>query len=803
MLKNYLKTALRNLLREKGSATLNIAGLTLGITCSLILFLLVKHMSSFDNYHTKLDRIYRVVTDSDGNNERFHTSGVPPALPDAFRQDFPEAEEVTFTTYRANALITIPQHHGEAKKFTEERGVAFAQPNFFNIFDRQIITGSAEKALDEPNEAIISRSLAKKYFGREDVVGEVVKHDTLEYKITAVMEDAPNNTDLPFSLMLSFITIKKESDKKGWNGIWSDEHCYILLKEGETVSKIESRIPQFVTKYIGKENYDNQTFVMQPLKEMHFDEQYSTYTYSTTPKETLVALGVIAIFLIVTACINFINLATAEAIKRSKEVGIRKSLGSSRSQLIGQFLGETSMVTVFAMLLSLGLTQIALGILNPFLDLKLGLNFSGDGFLWVFIISVTVVVSLLSGLYPSLVISGYKPALALKNKISSRSSSGYNLRRGLVVLQFMISQFFIIGTIVLISQMNYFQKKELGFVKDAVLVVPIPEREDPIFGDGSSKMRTLRNEVANLAGVEQASLCSAPPSSGDVHGTGFIFEGESDEQRRDTQIKQIDGNYLDLYGLKLIAGTGIGDLDTAQGFVVNEQLVKISFIENPQDIIGRKIRVWGKNLPIVGVVKNFHAVSLRDAIEPMVMFNRVRGYGNLSLKINPAQLQAVVDGVKTKWEAAYPDHIFEYQFLDEGIREFYETEQKMSILLTVFTTMAIFIGCLGLFGLATFMTNQKTKEIGVRKALGATVESIIFLFSKEYVKLILIGFVIASPFAWYVMNQWLDDFAYKVTIGPSVFIIGLALTLVIAMLTVGYKSFRAAIVNPVNSLRYE
>lgn len=803
MFQNYLKTALRNLLREKGSSFLNLAGLTLGISCSLVLFLLVKHLATFDNFHVNGDHIFRVVTEMDGNNEKFYTPGVPRPLPDAFREDFPEAAEVTFTSYRSNVLVKVPQTNGESKKFQEEAGVVFVEPNFFRVFDRALMIGDAYKGLDEPFEAIISRSLAKKYFGREEVTGEIVRHDTIDYKITAVMEDHPVNTDFPFTLMLSFASIKKAGETNGWGSIWSDEQCYVLLEDDAALSKIEARMPAFVEKYVGNENFRNQTFTLQPLRELHFDTRYSNYNYNTTPRQMLVALGVIALFLIITACINFINLATAEAIKRSKEVGIRKSLGSSRGQLIAQFLGETTLVTFLAMLIALGLTQIALSLLNPFLELPLKLDFASDGLLWVFITGVTLFVSLLSGLYPSLIISGFKPVLALKNQINNKSSSGYNLRRALVVLQFFISQFFIMGTVILLSQMKYFRSQELGFSKDAVLVLPIPERESPEPGSGASKMRTLREEISRLAGVEKVSLSSTPPSSGAVNSSGFYFEGEEENQGRDTHIKQVDGNYVSLYDIDLIAGGNLNDRDTATGFLVNEELVRVAGLQDPQEIIGRRMHLWGRNLPVVGVVRDFHTVSLRDHIEATVLMNNIGGYRTLSVKLNQVELKHIVGEIKTKWEAAYPEHIFDYQFLDESIREFYEGEQRMSVVLTVFTTMAIFIGCLGLFGLATFMANQRTKEIGVRKALGASVESIIYLFSREYVKLIFIGFLFASPAVWYLMNKWLETFAYKITIGPMVFFLGLTLTLAVAIFTVGYKSFKSAIVNPIQSLRYE
>lgn len=800
MFKSYLKTALRSLFREKSSSVLNIAGLTLGITCSLVLFLLIKHLATFDNYHANRDRIYRVVTEMDGNNERFYTAGVPPVLPDAFRQDFPEAEQVTFTSYRQDALVSVPQRNGEAKKYQEESGVVFAEGNFFKVFDRPVIQGDAFKGLDDPNEAIISRSLARKYFGREDVIGQIVQYDTVEYRIASVMEDYPTNTDFPFNLMLSMATIKKGRDAQGWNSIWSDEQCYVLLKDVHALDEVRARMPAFVDKYLGKENYDKQTFSLQPLRELHFDDRFSNYNYRTAPREMLIALGVIAAFLLLTACINFVNLTTAEAVKRSKEVGIRKSLGSSRLQLISQFLGETTLITVFAMLLSLGITQMALTIVNPFLDMPLDLNFSEDLFLWLFIIGVTVIVSLFSGLYPSLVLSGFKPAQALKNRISNSSSSGFNLRRSLVVVQFVISQFFIMGTIILLTQMNYFQSRDLGFRKDAVLIVPLPRSQST---DATTRIRTLRQEISALPGVESVSLGSAPPSSGAVNSTGFYFEGEDESQRRDTHIKQIDNNYLSLYEIEIVAGQNLGDYDTARGFLVNEELVRVAGFKNPEDIVGKTMLLWEKELPVVGVVKDFHTVSLRDRIEPIVLMNDVRGYRSLSIRVNQAQLKELIAGVEEKWERAYPEHIFDYTFLDETIRNFYEGEQKMSVLLSVFTSMAIFIGCLGLFGLATFMANQKTKEIGVRKALGASVESIIFLFSKEYIKLIFIGFMLAAPAVWFLMNKWLDNFEYKITIGPMVFMAGLMATLFIAVVTVGYKSFRAAIVNPIKSLRYE
>jgi putative ABC transport system permease protein len=800
MFRNYIKTAFRNLLREKTSALINISGLTLGITCSIILYLIIDFHKSFDTFHAKRDRIYRIVRVSEKNNGKDYQSGIPSVLPDAFRLDFPEAEHVVFTSYRSDALVLVPQENDASKKFQEEKGVVYTEPAFFEMFDRKIIHGTKKGAIDEPNEAIISRKLALKYFGKEDVQGEIFKTDNLDFKITAVMEDAPSNTDLPFDLILSYVTIEKETEAHGWSSIWSDEQCYFLLKDHENIEKIESRLPAFTRKHYSEGESTKAEFVLQPLADLHFDDRFDTYNYNTVSVPMITTFGVIAAILLLTACINFVNLATAEAIKRSKEVGIRKTLGGTRPQLVFQFLGETILITFAAVIISLGLTQIVLGFLNPFLTLDLQLNIQSNPNLILFLTSVTIVVSLFSGLYPAFVVSGYKPALALKNKIGNRNSSGYFLRSGLVVVQFFISQFFIIGTIVLIQQTNFFMKKDLGFNKEAIIVVPLPD-------DGADektsvlKRKTLRTEVARIPGVEMVSLASSPPSSGHISKTSFNIEGDAKDYI--TQVKQVDEQYLDMYGLDLVAGSKLNDLDSADGFVVNETFAKTLGFNSPGEIVGKTVRLWEKQLPVVGVVKDFHTFSLEHEIEATVLFNNSGGYRTLALKVNLTNADHVIGALKTQWEESYPEQLFEYEFLEESVREFYEGEKKMATLLTIFTSMAIFIGCLGLFGLATFMANQKTKEIGVRKVLGASVESIVLMFSREYAKLILIGFLLAAPLAGFAMQQFLNQFAYRIDLGVGIFAISLGITVIVALLTVGYRSFRAAVVNPVHSLRYE
>lgn len=798
MIRNYLKTAFRNLLRDKTSALLNLAGLTLGITCSIILMLIISHHSSFDQFHRNKERIYRVVYQGEDNgNTTFH-AGIASPLRDAFVNDFPEAEEVLFTSYRANALIRVPQSGQSDAKYVEEAGVVFGESSYFRIFDHSILSGDAQASLDEPNKAVISTRLAKKYFNSTDVLGRLIEFGDDTYSISAVMDNPPDNTDLPFDLILSYITIKSANDEKGWNSIWSDEHCYFLLKENKHIEDVRARMLPFTKKYRGEDHKGQ--FLVFPLTGFHFDTRFETYTYQTIPRTMLYVLGVIAAILILTACINFINLTTADAIKRSKEVGVRKTMGSTRMQLVFQFLGETTLVTSIALFCSLALTQLALSFVNSFLELNLSLDLASNPTIIGFMVLILVFVSLFSGFYPAMVVSSYSPALALKNKIANKASGGFYMRSALVVFQFFISQFFIIGTIVLIRQTDFFLEKDLGFAKDAVLVIPMPVAEGST-EQNISVRKTLKAELSALTGIEGVALGSAAPFSGEINKTGFLLPGDPMEYT--TQYKQVDDDYVEVFRLKLIAGQNLDDRDTISGVVANESFARLCGYEIPEDLIGKVVTLYRHDYPVVGIVNDFNTASLQNKIEPTILFNSARHYKTMAIKVNTSVVPEVVEAVKQRWEKAYPDQLFEYTFLEENIRSFYDGQRRLATLLALFTSIAIFIGCLGLFGLVSFMTNQKTKEIGVRKVLGASAENIMITFGWNYVRLILMGFLLALPLGWFAMEQFLNEFAYRISLSPSIFITAFLVTLAIALLTVGYKSFRAAVANPVKSLRYE
>ncbi|MEQ8363895.1 MAG: ABC transporter permease [Cyclobacteriaceae bacterium] len=794
MLKNYFTITIRNLKRNLSYSVINVFGLALGITCSMVLFLMITFYTSYDSFHDNKERIYRVVGSSDNNGRADYSPGVPVPLPDAVRNEFTGIEHVLFISGGYNGIFTIEQN-GAKKIFEQPEGFAYTDSTFFTFFKRDLIAGDFRTALQQPNQVLLSEKTARKFFGDKNAVGELVRLDNkTDLKVTGVMDNHPDNTNFPFEILISYATIQKEQEERGWGSTSSDNQCYVMLQSGVMPSDVDNQFPDLVKKYQGDRASREVKRWLQPLSELSYDERFGNYRYTTISKSSIMAMGVVAVFLLITASINFINLSTAVAVKRSKEVGIRKVLGGQRAQLVGQYLAETGLITFIALLLSVGLSELTLLQLNSFLDINLHVDF-GNIQLLLFLGLVWIVVSFVSGFYPALLLSGFSPALALKNKITNKSTGGFALRRGLVVFQFVISQLLIVGTVILLSQMNFLESKDLGFSKDAIITMPIPDNA-PL-----NNKKVLKSELLNMAGVESASLCSRPPSSGAVAMTGYNLEASEGEHI--TQVKMADEDYINLFQIELLGGNNLVGLDTANSCLVNEQLVKSVGLENSEDIIGKVISIWGQQLPVAGVVKNFHTMSLEREIDPTIIFNRMNRYETMAVKLRAGRVNETLPEIEKAWSAQYPDFLFSYQFMDEEIREFYETEQKMSTLLVIFSVIAITIGCLGLYGLISFMANEKEKEIGVRKVLGASVGNILFIFSKEFIILIVVAFLMAAPLAAYIMGNWLDNFAYRIPLTGLMFVTGIAATFIIAFVTVGFRSVRAALANPINALRNE
>lgn len=800
MLKNYFKIAWRNLKRNKSYAAINIIGLSLGIASSILIFTLVTYHFSFDNFHENKDRIYRVVTELHGEDIG-HTPGVPPPFTKAFRNDYSFIEKAARAVSFGDVVITFPSEK-DNKKFQEEDGLTVVEPAFFDIFNFPLTEGNIKTALEQPNTAIITQKMAKKYFGTEHAIGKLIRVDNkVNFSITGILKDIPINTDRRQEIYVSNLNIKDMSEwisrDNSWGGINSETHCFILLKKGTTVQQAESVFPAFNKKYYANNPINQKAFIfkLQPLADMHFNPDYNGYA----ERKYLWALLMVGLFLIITACVNFVNLATAQAVNRSKEVGIRKVLGSLRFQLFWQFIAETALITFFAVLMAYGLATLGLPYLNALFKTSLSINPFASISLLIFTGVVALLVTFLSGAYPGMVLSGFQPIAALKGKLSQKSIGGISLRRILVVTQFAISQLLIIGTIVIASQMKYSTTADLGFNKDAVVMLPVPVSDSA----GRLKMETLRNRLASVAGVEKISFCMQAPASSSNNTTNIKYDTRPKDELWEVNSKAADDQFVPAFGLKIVAGRNLYPSDTTREYLVNETLVRKLNLKSPQDIINKSIDINGKKAPVVGVVKDFNNYSFRTEIAATVIFPYYGYYGNCGVKINMASAKPALAAFEKIWNEVYPEYVYNYQFLDERIARFYELDNIMLKLIQAFAGIAIFIGCLGLYGLVSFMAVRKTKEIGVRKVLGASLGNILWLFGKEFTRLLVIAFLIAAPLAWWAMHSYLQEFKYRIPIGPGIFLLAILSTAVVAAITVGYKSLRAANTNPVISLRSE
>jgi predicted permease len=791
------KTSVRNLWKNKSHTLINVLGLSIGITCSILLFLLIRYWLSFDTFHENTDRIYRLVRESTYQGNTDYTPGTPIPAIEAMRNDFPELEEVVFMSYFLGGLVTIEDQEGKAKNFQETTGLVYVDSNYFQLLDRPLLLGEASQALNAPNEVVIDEILAEKYFGQDwqeqAILGKTLSlNKNTELKITAVAEAAPDNTDFPFSMLISYATVRKQMEEEGgWGSISSDNQIYILLPEGMSAEQIESRFPDFIAKYEDLLEGQQLRLSLQPLSDIHYDTRYSGYAFNNVPQYVIHSLGIVALFMLLIACINFINLATAIASKRAKEVGIRKTLGSSKGQLARIFLTEAGLITFISILVALGTAELLLIRMNSFLELKLQLDLLNDPQLLLFLLLVLVGVSLLAGSYPAWILSRFEPVRVLKSSMESNTGKGFNLRRGLVIFQFVIAQAFIIGTLVLMGQMRFVQQADLGFRKEGVLSVDLPG------GTGDLK-KTFKQEVLRLAEVEKASLNYSSPTSGSVSVTSFTIEG--DDNTYNTQMKFVDKDYMDVFDIQLLAGTGLTETDTMSRLVVNETFVKKVGLERPEDALGRQVDIWGKTLPIVGVVKDFHTMSLSHPLEPVALVD-LDNFEKIDVLLSSDKVGQAIKKMEALWKATFPEYTFNYQFVEDEVGDFNEGFRRMTVVISLASLIVIFIGCLGLYGLVTYMAEQKTKEVGVRKVLGASTGSILGLFSVEFIRLILIAFVLAAPLAYLLMSAWLENFAYKIDLGMGLFAAGILITLFIALITISYRSLQAAYTNPAKVLR--
>ena len=794
MFRNYFKIGWRNLLKHKGYSLINLLGLTLGITGAILIFTLVKYHLSFDTFHAKVERIYRVTSEFH-QEEISREANVPQPIGKALRNDYTFAEKIAMVYSDSDWLVSVPSSEKD-QKFKET--VAFAEPEFFDILDFPLVQGDKNTILTEPNTAIITERIAKKFFGDQDPINQMIHlQNKWDFRITGVLQDLPFNTDRRDEIYLSYSNLKDYNAwlaGDSWQGVSGGMHCFMLLKPDIRPSEVDKAFPSLSEKYYDERDAEIYQFKLQHISDIHFNPDLGGYL----AKKNLWALSLIGLFLIITACVNFINLATAQALRRAKEIGVRKVLGGKRGQLFWQFIAETALITMLALIIAFALSQLALPYVNQLLDIQLQINIFQDVYLLIFLPILLLVVILLSGSYPGLIMAGFQPVMALKGKLSQKHAGGFSLRRGLVVAQFVISQLLIIGTIVIANQMRYARQTDMGFTKDAIVMLPVPEKE-------KSKLSAFDSEVSQLAGVEKIAFCSRAPASESWASVTVRFGSRTEEENFDITVKAGDHQYVPIFNLQLVAGRNLQPSDTVREFLLNETAVRRFGERSPGNVIGKRMQIGLNNSvgTIVGVVKDFHNRSFHETIAPLCITTSTKWYSNCAVKINPANLQPTLSALETSWEEVFPDHVFEYGFLDEQIARFYETDNMIFRLIQIFASIAIIIGCLGLYGLVSFMAAQKTKEVGVRKVLGASLHSILWLFGKEFTGLLILAFVIAAPLAWWVMQNWLENFTYRIEIGVGIFVLAIAATFLVAMLTVSFQSIRAALASPIDSLRSE
>ncbi|MGA0560356.1 ABC transporter permease [Larkinella sp. VNQ87] len=797
MMWNYVKIAWRNLSRNAVFGAINLLGLVLGLTCALVIFLVIAHETSYDRYHSKGDRIYRVENEKLAENYTY--PGTYTGMVNVLRNEVPEAELVVPMLRTSGSILSLPSSD---QRFKES--LVFAGNELFRLLDYRWLAGDARTALAQPNTVVLTRAYAEKYFGTINVVGKTLRLDNKqELQVAGVLEDFPKTTSFSFNLLVSLPTLKSvnpDYDLNRWNG-WSDNfQVFVLLKKGAEPEQITQRSASILAKYKDKESALGQRFVLNPLEKLHYSGNLGGRTANL---KLLNVLALIGLFVLMIGCINFINLTTAQAFKRAKEIGIRKAVGSNRWSLVYQFLTEAGLVTLTATGLSVLVVWLALPLVVETLGIPLSANDLFSGKTAAFLATLFAGTTLLAGVYPAFRLSGLAPIWTLKTNKIPQNRRAISLRQGLVVVQFTVSMVLISSTLLINQQLRFFQNADLGFTKSAIVTVGVPD-------NSPSKLHALRERLLQSTQVKDVSFSFNSASAESNWMQAMQFRNGAKVSDIKTQLKMGDSHYLNVYGIQLLAGEAFREGDTLPKVIANEVFISRMGLTRPEDAIGQRVFFGDsqESVPIVGVVKNFHVNSLHQKIDPTLIQVVPKHFYQAGIKLQDEKLttesvQVALADLEKAWTTTYPDQVFEYNFLDDTLAQAYQAETRTSKLITTATVLAILIACLGLFGLATFTAEQRTKEIGVRKVLGDSITGVVLLLSKDFLKPVLIALLIASPIAWYAMNEWLQNFEFKVGLSWWVFALAGGLAILIAFLTVSFQSIKAALMNPVKSLRSE
>ena len=787
MIKNYFKIAWRNLLHNKTFSIINIFGLALGMTCSLLIMLWLKDELKRDKFHTNDKRLYRVMENQyySGDISTFPSS--PGILAENIVKDVPEIEMASQMLWEEQPLFTV------GDKFDKEKG-RHVQKDFLRMFSFKLAKGDAATALARPDAVVISKNLADKYFKGEEPVGKMIKIDSKEnVMVTGVLEEIPELSSLKFDFLMSYDIWFKEND---WAKEWGNNgpRCYVMLAANTSVDKVNAKIKNYIKT---KNKESNVELFLQNYGESYLYSNWDNGKQNGGRIEYVRIFSVVAIIILLIACINFMNLATARSLRRAREIGVRKVVGAGKRQLVAQFIGESMFVSFLAIILSLLIVALILPSFNSLTEKHLSINLADPSFL-IIALGLTVVTGVISGSYPALFMSTLKPIIVLKGLLKFKSGATY-FRKGLVVFQFALSIFLILGMIVIYRQINYIHNKNLGFAKEDLLYMPLE-------GELQKNFMTFKEELLKQPGIKYISSAQSSPLEVGSSTQGVRWPGKDTTQLILFSNNPITYDYVKTMGIELIGGRDFDpsySLDSMNYLVNEAAAAKIGY----KDPVGKELTMWGDKGTIIGLMKDYHHNSLHVPIEPLILrlFKKSWNsyWGNIIIKTERGQTKQALASMERLYKKFNPGFPFKYYFTDDEIMNNYKAEYTVSKLSRYFAFLAIFISCLGLFGLVTFTAEQRTKEIGIRKVLGASVTGIIGMLSKDFLKLVLIAAVIAFPIAWWMMHKWLNDFEYRVNIGWWVFVVAGIAALLIALLTISFQSIKAAIANPVKSLRTE
>ncbi len=801
MLKNYFKVALRSILRDKFYSFINIAGLAMGIACCLLILIYVNDELSYDRFHENANRTYRLteIIETEGSGEK--SSSMPFPVGPTLQQDFPDFVEAQVRMFNFQSPHLLIVNKEKNIEFNEKR-VFFVDSTFLNVFDYELIRGNRETALNETRSVLITESMATKYFQDEDPIGKTLRiQDQQDLVVTGVMKDARKNAHFEFDFLVSFSSLK---DYYGgnypqtwyWNPCWT----YVVLKENVTPENLATVFPDFIQKYFPRNIVDDSKIVLQPLTDIHLKSELDFEIQKNSSQDNIYVFSIIGLFILFIACINYMNLSTAKSVKRAKEVGMRKTLGGVRQQLIAQFLTESLLITLVALIISIALVILALPQFNTFTNKGIELSVLAQPIVIIGLLLIALIVGIGSGIYPAMVLSSFTPIKSLRG--TAIKGSGALLRKSLVVLQFSLSIIMIIGTIIAINQLDYLRQSNTGFKKNNI--VYISALRTPIANNYKAFKNDIltHNDIVNVTAVQDV--------LGAYHqGDNFRFEGM--ENSKLFSVFWMRHDFVETFDLEMAAGRSFREhitTDDSLAILVNESMARQMGWE-VEETVGKRFQYSRFNGSVVGVVKDFNFVPKHEEIKPLILQLRTRpGHFNLMIKyiavnINGQNVPETLNYLEEKWKVFVPSHPFDYFFLDDELNKQYVDEDKLSKVATAFSGLAIIVACLGLFALASFMTEQRKKEIAVRKVMGGSSMSIIVLLSSDFTKLIGLAFVIAAPLAFMFVRNWLQTFAYQIEINWVVFLAAGLVTLLLALLTISYQSAKAATANPAKSLKYE